>query len=111
MVLLQVACTPRLTAVTVRNARGVRHHPQRVICPAAVGGSSVPDDERPRNGPVECQQSPRLSCCADAGRTVITAKNQARSARAWEARMMSVADGLFNEYDEVPIIDIVRALA
>jgi len=25
--------------------------------------------------------------------------------------MMSVADGLFNEYDEVPIIDIVRALA
>jgi hypothetical protein len=35
----------------------------------------------------------------------------APAARDWEARMLSVADGLFNEYDDMPVIDIVRALS
>lgn len=48
----------------------------------------------------------------DARRTVINVKSTIRpSARAWDARMMSVADSLFNEYDDMPVIEIVRALA
>jgi hypothetical protein len=47
----------------------------------------------------------------DAGRNVINARSNGRSAaRAWDARMMSVADSLFNEYDDMPVIDVVRAL-